>query len=153
MKFIADNMLGKLAKYLRMIGYDTVFPPPGNARDLIHLSKDENRVILTRISIFIRDFKPENYLFIKSQHFPDQLIQVIKKYGLEINIDKFFTLCIICSKPLLQVSKEEVKEKVPESIYMNFEEFRQCPLCSRIYWRGGHTQRMEKKLMVIVSSL
>lgn len=153
MKFIADNMLGKLAKYLRMIGYDTVFPPPGNARDLIHLSKDENRVILTRNSIFIRDFKPENYLFIKSQHFPDQLIQVIKKYGLEINIDKFFTLCTICNKPLLQVSKEEVKEKVPESIYMNFEEFRQCPLCSRIYWRGGHTQRMEKKLMVIVSSL
>jgi len=153
MKFIADNMLGKLAKYLRMMGYDTVFPPPVSERDLINLSEDENRVILTRNSMFIRDFKPENYLFIKSQHFSEQLIQVIKKFSLEINTDKFFTLCLICNEHLFRLSKEEVKEKVPENVYLNFKEFRQCPSCSRIYWHGGHTRRMEKKLREIVSSL
>ncbi len=153
MKFIADNMLGKLAKYLRMMGYDTVYPPPSDANGLIVLSKSEDRVILTRNSIFIRDFKPENYLFIESQHFSEQMIQVIKKFNLEINTDNFFTLCMICNEHLFQVSKEEVKEKVPESVYINFKEFRQCPSCSRIYWHGGHTQRMENKLMGIMSSL
>lgn len=153
MKFIADNMLGKLAKYLRMMGYDTLFPAPQCAKDLINLSKDENRVILTRDSILIRDFKPENCLFIKSQCFSDQLIQVIKTYNLEINSDRFFTLCLICNKPLIDISKDEIKEKVPEKVYLSYKNFRQCTSCSRVYWRGGHTQRMERKLNTIISDL
>jgi hypothetical protein len=153
MKFIVDNMLGKLAKYLRMMGYDTFFPAPKNAKELIDLSKDENRAILTRNSIFIRDFKPENYLFIKSQSFSDQMLQVIKTYNLEINSDKFFTLCLVCNEPLLDISKDEVKGKIPEKVYSSFDNFMLCPSCSRIYWRGGHTQRMENRLMGIVSDL
>lgn len=150
MRFIADSMLGKLAKYLRMIGLSTLYPPPTSPIEIVRLSEEENRVILTRSVVFIRDFKPRLFLLIKSQDFSEQLIQVLKAYRISPDAKSFFTLCLFCDAPVIHKDKNELREQIPESVMLYASDFRRCPSCSRIYWRGGQTRRMEKKLCQIL---
>ena len=96
MKFIADNMLGKLAKYLRMMGFSTKYPPPMTSAEIIRISEKEKRVILTRSIALIRDFKPKLFLKIESQNFPEQLIQVFKAFHIFPDASRFFSLFLFC---------------------------------------------------------
>ena len=139
-------MLGKLAKYLRFMGYDTYYPN-GNLSDneLIKIAKEEGRIIITRDKELARR---SNGSFLKSDNYKEQLKEVIENFNL--NADNLLSRCSICNEPLVPVKKEEIRNKVPAYIYEHNDEFYMCPKCHRIYWYGTHTEKIEREIKKIM---
>jgi uncharacterized protein len=148
-KFIVDNNAGKLAKLLRLIGYDTVFFGPEGDADLINAALLENRIILTRDThIMERRVVIHGRLrviLITSDNPEQQIHQVISTLNLDCPL-RPFALCLECNRPLMKRSKEEVKDLVPPYVFKTQAQYMQCPNCRRIYWQGTHWQRMTEKL-------
>ena len=142
MKFIVDHMLGKLAKYLRFLGYDTYYPS-GRMSDeeIMKIAAREDRVLLTRDKELARR---SGGIYIESDNYEEQIRFVIRKFNL--NGDNMLSRCSVCNVPLKKVNKEEVKGKVPPYVYEHNDEFYMCPKCGRIYWYGSHTKKIEEKL-------
>lgn len=144
--FIADSMVGSLAKWLRALGHDVAYDPFMEDRALLRRAKDEGRVLLTRDSrlVQVRDCPP--HVFIRHDRLEDQLSQVIAEAGLDLNEERFLSRCMECSGLLLEVEKASVKGEVPPYVFATQNEFRRCPQCRRVYWRGTHLPRLKKKL-------
>ena len=151
MRFIADHMLGKLAKYLRLADYDVIYPPPRLDRDKRQLAIDQKRILLTRSTPLIRNHPGPQYLLIASGKFREQLQQVIRHFNLHLDPERFFRRCLICNAPVTEISKERIRDRVPPKSYAAYDQFCQCPHCQRIYWRGSHTQRMMDALLRLVA--
>lgn len=144
-KFIADAMLGKLAKWLRIAGYDTLYFRAGSQRELIEKAREEGRVILTRDTRLIsRKDLPAN-LFIQSDLPAEQLREVCRSFNLTTT-DSALSLCSSCNVPLRRISKEHVERQVPEYIYREHAKFSWCPDCGRVYWPGSHYKTMTERL-------
>jgi len=148
-KFIVDSNVGKLAKWLRMMGYDAVFFNGSDDSHLVAKALAEDRIILTRDTqimkrgvitsgrlkaILINDDEPES-----------QIRQVIDTLNLDCHF-KPFTLCLECNQPLEDRSKDQVKDHVPPYVFKTQDQYMKCPACRRIYWRGTHWQAMTKEL-------
>ncbi|MBM3700139.1 MAG: hypothetical protein FJW68_04390 [Actinobacteria bacterium] len=140
MKFIADVMLGRLTKYIRMAGYDVAYM--NNIKDdlIIEIAKKEDRIILTRDRLMLerKDIKNQiiKSVFIKYDHLPMQLKQV--KYETGINLEPLFKRCIKCNAELEEIKKENAQSKVPPYVYSTQNYFLLCKSCGKIYWRGTH---------------
>lgn len=145
MKFIADEMLGRLAKWLRIFGYDTLYLKDVRDSKLLRLSLSENRILLTRDTLLIKRKGVRDFLFISHDHPLNQIKQVVRDLGLSYPQDPF-TRCILCNSPLIPFSKEEACKIVPEYVCRTQEIFGQCPECKKIYWKGTHYERMVKIL-------
>lgn len=144
-RFIADFMLGRLAKWLRIYGYDTEYFRGENRRELLLKSIKEQRTVLTRdhrLSIK-RAWK---LILIKSDFLEEQLRQVINELGLITNTDNLFSRCTLCNTPIEQINKTEVMNKVPPYIYATQNEFSYCPQCKKIYWQGTHLRLLQEYL-------
>ncbi len=149
-KFIADCHLGKLAKFLRLLGIDTLYFPHIEDDDLIQLAKDEERIILTRDrSLSQRKNVPVFYLEPKSTQ--EQLKVLIELYHLHEH-PLSLSRCIVCNTPLQIIEKEKVIERLPEKVKKYFDYFEYCPTCDRIYWKGDHYRRMMKYLDKVLES-
>jgi uncharacterized protein with PIN domain len=146
MKFFCDVMLGKLAKYLRLLGFDTRYQNRIAEDDLIATARRENRIILTRK---VKWKGMESIIFINFDSPREQLRFLLGKLNLKGEM-KPFSRCLVCNTELVAVSKEEVKGKVPYFILKTQERFSQCPTCQRIYWSGSHRERMEEFLTSFV---
>ena len=148
-RFIVDLNVGKLARWLRMIGYDTVLFDHRDDKYLIHIALIENRIILTRDTQIMQrhviNLGELKALLITSDDPQQQIRQVIKELGLNINFNPF-KLCLECNQPLEVVNKENVKDRVPPYVYQTKSQYVECPNCRRIYWQGTHWQSMVKKL-------
>lgn len=136
MKFAADAPLGRLSKWLRIIGYDCVYPALLEDRD-----PDDERIFLTRRA----GARGEGVLFIGCDHLRDQIETLNSLLPLKDNI-KPFSRCTLCNTPLETIEKESVLKDVPDHIYITHDSFQVCPSCKRIYWRGTHRERMEKRI-------
>jgi len=147
MKFVADKMLGKLAKWLRVIGQDVTYGPHLAGHGLIREARKENRLILTR-DRSIGKRNPPDYLLIQSDHFREQLKQVIQAYSLD-PLKESFTRCIDCNTVLLPVTKEKVESRVPAYVFSTQEKFSFCSKCRRIYWPATHQQKMLEELKAL----
>ena len=154
-KFIVDINVGKLAKWLRMIGYDTQLFDHRNDKHLIRIAMTENRTIITRDTrmmqrriIAIRELKA---ILIKDDDPAKQIYQVIKE--LELN-PKFrpLSLCLECNQLLKKVSKEDARDRIPLYVYQTQSQYVECPDCHRIYWQGTHWQAMVKKWRILLNS-
>lgn len=143
-RFICDGMLGKLCKLLRMIGVDCAYSNEGMA--ILVNARKEGRVILTCNS---RLRNKENVFFIEASQPATQLHEVVNTHGLWDEIAPF-TRCVICNEKLEAVAREAVKGKVPFYTYNNFDEYAQCPHCSRIYWKGSHYRKMIEEIEEIL---
>jgi hypothetical protein len=148
-RFIVDLNAGKLAKWLRMIGYDTKLFDRRDDKYLIHTALIENRIILTRDTqimqrriIAIGELKA---LLVTSDDPLRQIRQVIKDLGLNPVFNPF-SLCLECNRPLEKISRENVRDRVPPYVYRNQTQYVECPNCHRVYWQGTHWQAMVKKL-------
>ena len=141
-RFVADSMLGTLAKWLRILGYDVLYFRQIRDEDLILTARKEGRILLTRDKELARKF--ENSLYVPYLSTKDQLRFVVKRFGL--SADGFLSRCAIDNSPLERVPKEEVVGKVPEGVLERVDEFWRCPVCGRIYWRGTHVREMENWL-------
>ena len=148
-KFIVDSNVGKLAKWLRMLGYDAVFFEGDDDAYMIDRALKEDRVILTRdTQVMKRGVITSGRLkaiLIDSDKPESQVLQVIETLHLDFQ-SKPFTICLECNNPLEERSKEEIKDRVPPYVFQTQQQYMECPVCQRIYWRGTHWQAMLGKL-------
>jgi uncharacterized protein with PIN domain len=148
-KFIVDCNVGKLAKWLRLMGYDSRFFNGSDDSQLVAIAQEEGRVILSRdTQIMKRRVITSGKLkavLIQSDEPELQMQQVIDALGLDYRF-RPFTLCLECNQVLVDKSKGEVKELVPPYVFKTQSQFMQCPTCKRIYWRGTHWRAMIKRL-------
>lgn len=139
-KFIADCHLGKLAKYLRIMGFDTLFFPQIEDDKLIIIANEENRIILTR-DRELSQRKNAPVLFLEPIDTKEQLKTLIDCYHLKEHPVPF-SRCIVCNSPLRVINKEDIKERLPAKVKKYFDYFEYCPACDRIYWQGDHYRHM-----------
>lgn len=148
-RFIVDNNVGRLVKWLRIMGYNTLFFNGSNDSHMIATALVEGRVILTRdTQIMKRRVVTSGQLkaiLIKSDEPELQMHQVIDSLNLDCQF-KPFTICLECNQPLVERTREEVKDLVPPYVFQTQSQYMECPACCRIYWRGTHWQAMTKKL-------
>ena len=138
MRLVADAMLGRLAKWLRVLGYDTLYWR-GDDAGLVRLALAENRLLLTRDTRLPSRLPPGRTLLIESDHYEEQLHQVAGRLGLPLQIGR---RCLRCNHPLEPAAKAEVRGQVPEFVWDRHDRFARCPRCRRIYWEGTHYARM-----------
>ncbi|HLE08154.1 MAG TPA: Mut7-C RNAse domain-containing protein [Thermodesulfobacteriota bacterium] len=151
-KIFADSMLGKLALWMRVMGYDVEYEKAIDDGELVRRARKEGRVILTRDTLLIkRRWARDNHLFIKSDHLRDQLKEAVSFFG--IKKERFLTRCLRCNVTLADIERESVKDSVPPYVYSTQESFSKCPVCGRIYWAGTHRENMEKEVERIVGGL
>jgi uncharacterized protein len=144
LKFAADRMLGRLAKWLRVLGLDVLYGRHLSGAGLIYVARQENRVILTRDRRSpVR--QPQDFLLIESNHHREQLRQVVRQFNLSCG-DGLLKRCLACNSLLQARSKDSVKDKVPSYVFSTQEEFFSCPDCRRIYWPATHRQKMLQEL-------
>jgi uncharacterized protein with PIN domain len=154
MKFIVDSNVGRLARWLRIAGFDTVFINDLDDNRLVRLALSEGRVLLTKDTQIIKRRVAATgrlkVIMIEADEVKAQLRQVVKVLNLSDKI-KAFTLCLECNQPLVTKAKEEVKDIVPPYVFQTQTQYMQCPACQRVYWRGTHWQRMSRELKRIAS--
>lgn len=137
-KFITDASLAGLAKWLRLLGFDTIIYGSEAGRPMIRLATSQERILLTRRrDIMERQFSGRLYL-VPATSVGKQLHYVISKISLKINSGKIYTLCLECNEKLFSVEKEEVPDLVPQFIFEHCNQYNQCPKCRKIYWSGTH---------------
>jgi len=139
-KFIADCHLGKLAKYLRIMGIDTLFFPHIEDDDLIIIANDEDRIIITR-DRDLSQRKNAPTLFLEPTDTKAQLKTLIDYYELKEHPVPF-RRCIVCNTQLQVIEKEKIIDRLPEKVKKYFDYFEYCPTCDRIYWQGDHYKHM-----------
>lgn len=144
MKFITDQNLRKLSKWLRILGYDTVFFTGDLNEAFFQKAQDEGRIVLTRKKKLVNKEYPCRVIVIKQTAIINQLIELMEKVSLKLDREKTFKICIICNEDLIIVSKNEVVGAVPEHVYRIHLEFKKCLRCFRIYWSGSHKANTEK---------
>jgi uncharacterized protein with PIN domain len=148
-KFIADNNVGKLARWLRLIGYDTVLLRQEDDAQMIKTALGENRVILTKDAQFMKRRLVTNGT-LKTVHIEQddpelQVQEVVETLSLDYDF-KPFSRCLECNRALVARDKEGVKDLIPARVFESQTQYTQCPACHRIYWPGTHWQAMGKKL-------
>ncbi len=152
MKFIADVMLGRLAKWLRILGYDVVYNAQFEDDELFFRAHQEKRVLLTRDTELAARMNPQYCELIEETEFEVQLKHVISKFDLNVS-HHIFTRCLLCNEKLAPEAKERVKEKVPEYVFETTDQFYRCPKCQKIYWAGSHIEHIKKFLETLKAEL
>lgn len=144
MVFVADSMLGKLARYLRIMGYDTVYQSSYPDRRLSELVM-EGRILLTRNQATARQHS--NAIFIGTDLVRDQLKAVDSAVRLSRDHGKWFSRCLICNSALSKAEGKAAREHVPDFVFLSYgERIFFCPSCERFYWPGTHRERMVERL-------
>jgi uncharacterized protein with PIN domain len=144
-KFIVDANLGRLSRYLRMLGFDTLFNMNLNDTDIIHIADREKRIILTRDLGILKNGNVTRGYFLRSQQPDQQLNEVLRKFNLSGQF-KPFSRCIACNGEITRIDKKEINGRIPAQVGVIFNEFFQCNVCGRIYWKGSHYHKMLEKI-------
>lgn len=151
MKFLCDDNLGKLAKYLRVLGYDTFFRSEIENRELLSIALNEDRIILTR-DLKLRGLKSAGKVVLIDSYDPlQQLRQVLNELQLRPRKDRTFTRCLDCNTELVEVAKEDYSDRIPPYVFRTQDRFLHCKRCDKIFWGGTHVQRMSEKLFEFLS--
>jgi uncharacterized protein with PIN domain len=142
-------MLGRLARWLRAMGYDTLYsgPSPGHAGDrrLLALAHADDRILVTRDRVLARLAEPRGCL-IRSERLDDQLVEAVERLALAPDPQAWLSRCLECNGPLEPRPRHELGGLVPEQVLATQETFVACPGCGRIYWAGSHADRMLEQL-------
>jgi len=142
-RLLADAMLGRLARWLRILGYDTLYNPRWPDDELARRARAEGRILLTRDRALAR--RPGvRSLLIESERIEAQLGEVARNLGL--NAEGYLTRCPVCNDLLEAVPHSWAWGYVPPYTFVTQREFRLCPTCNRFYWRGTHCQEMGELL-------
>ncbi len=144
-KFILTKELGRLAKWLRILGYDAIYFDSDNVSTLIIKSLRENRIILTRNSKLTRH-KGAGIIMLSSDFLGEQLKEVIAQLKLKPQKEAMFSRCVICNELLEELEKQKAEGKVPAYVFQTQEDFVSCPKCQRIYWQGTHWGNVQRYL-------
>jgi uncharacterized protein with PIN domain len=144
-RFAVDKMLGRLATWLRIIGQDATYGAHLSGRTLLRHARTEGRVVLTRDRRLSRQRTDIPLLLIASDHFREQLQQVMTAFGIDPLAHRF-TRCARCNDPVVPVPKADIAGQVPPYVYATQTHFVQCPCCQRIYWPATHAERVRREI-------
>jgi uncharacterized protein len=146
--FLADGMLGKLARWLRMLGQDVVYSTQMSDNEMLDLAKAECRVLLTKdFELFKRAISRGLAAFyVEGKTESDRLAEVSKRYGLPLSVDMDTSHCPICNTRLQAVPKEQLKEELEKNTYTYYDKFWKCPNCGQVYWQGAHWKQINNTL-------
>jgi uncharacterized protein len=148
-KFILDQHLGRLAAYLRMMGFDTLYRNDYHDEELAQVSHDEQRVLLTRdVGLLKRSLVIYGY-YVRDTNRHKQLVEITEHYQLLDNAAPF-KHCMKCNGLLERVEKAAVVDQLPDSTATYYNDFHRCASCQRIYWKGAHYQRMQALIDEII---
>lgn len=154
MRFLVDAHLGTLAKALRMLGYDAALAHHEDDRRLIRWALAEDRLLLTRDLDLARSraatHGPLRALFLRPETAPQQLAEVVRALGLSTH--QPFTRCLVCNVTLSPIAPKEAAPKIPPYVSATQTEFSECPVCSRVYWRGTHWRHMAAEIREAIGS-
>ena len=149
LRFIVDNNVGKLVKWLRIMGYDTRFFDGSDDSELVATALAEGRVILTRDTQIMRRRVVTSgrlkAVLLQSDEPERQMHQVMDILNLDCRF-RPFSICLECNQPLVERSREQVKDLVPPYVFQTQSQYMECSACHRIYWKGTHWQVMTRKL-------
>ena len=149
-RFIVDANVGRLARWLRIMGYDAMFVPGVEDSELVRLALAEGRAILTRDRLVMRRRAIASgrlsALLISGDRL-GELRQGVEAYGLDASGG--FSRCVECNEPLRDVEREAAQGRVPAYVFETQEAFVECPACARLYWRGTHWRNMVRELATV----
>ncbi len=145
MKLILTKELGRLAKWLRILGYDAEYFDNSNHSALIIRALRDDRVILTRNQHLPRHTGMQ-IILVNAEEIKQQIGEVVKTLKLEVNKDIIFTRCILCNSLLVPINKVKVQDKVPGYVFATQDNFITCPKCNRVYWQGTHWDNVIKMI-------
>lgn len=151
-KFILDVHLGKLARFLRRFNFDTLYSNSYSDSEIVEIAEKENRIILTRDLGLLMRKKVKWGCFIKYDDPQKQLKQVFKRYDLAKYYKRKESRCVDCNTILIDIDKEKIMDRLEEKTKRYFDEFKICPDCSKVYWRGSHYHQTENILEVILDN-
>jgi uncharacterized protein with PIN domain len=140
-RFILDVHLGKLARYLRMLGFDTLYENDYSDDAIVRIAEKDKRIVLTRDIGILKNNSLSRGYWVRSQHPSEQVKEVVGRLHLSSDI-KPFNRCIGCNGTIVKVSKEDVIAELKPLTRKYFTEFYRCRKCKKVYWNGTHYQRM-----------
>ena len=143
--FVADRMLGRLARMLRLLGYDTLYSPTITPAQLQKMARCSDRIILTRGDVQKRFPALQHVYSVRSEHPPEQLRDIVEHYGLETRA-RLWTRCTLCNALIQKVEKHQVESLLEPKILQLYQEFFRCTGCGHLYWRGSHVKRITENL-------
>lgn len=147
-RFVADKMLGRLARWLRILGCDALYGSNFSGRGLLEVARRERRIVLTRDRRLVRDRQMPPYLLVESDHFREQLRQVVTAFAIDPTA-RLFRRCVECNAELDEVDRTEAAGRVPEFVYQTQSRFRRCGRCGHLYWDATHVARVLGELRSI----
>lgn len=151
MKFIADAMLGRLARWMRFLGFDTLYYAGISDSRLIRLAKEQDRVILTRDTRLVKVKGAGDHLLISANDSFKQLLEVVD--ALELKQFNLLGRCVKCNGELVKIiDKAEIRESVPEFVFLQHNNFLKCMGCGKIYWEGSHPKKFKEKVGEILEA-
>jgi len=151
MKFVVDCMLGKCAKWLRILGFDTLFFSKAEDNRLIRIAREQDRILLTRDTGIIEKAKKIKVLFIQSERWKAQVQQVLDELDIKKQV-RPYSRCIECNVALKPLSKKQAKNLVAPFVYERSDSFALCPKCGRVFWPGTHHSDMNFKIEDILEN-
>ena len=148
LKLITDGMLGKLTRWLRILGQDVEYTGSMDDKELMHKAKKEDRVLLTRdIELYKQAIaKGAEAFLIEDPNQTANLASLAKRFKIKLEVNAKISRCPKCNGTIRTVPKTEIADKIPLTTSSNYNEFWQCQQCGQVYWRGAHWNRIEKTL-------
>jgi uncharacterized protein len=150
-RLIADAMLGSLAKWLRLTGFDTLYFRDIPDNELVRLARKEGRLLLTRDNGIAREARPGECLLIHSEKTLVQFREVISATGSPA-ADQRSPRCSVCNGQLIQKQREEIRDAVPDYVYMQCNAFVKCENCGKVYWEGSHKKIIDAVIKDIINN-
>jgi hypothetical protein len=152
MIFVADCMLGRLARWLRVLGFDVLYFPRIEDTALLGVARREGRALLTRDTGLVERTGGHPALLVASEKWEDQLVQVLEAFGLKDRVAPH-TRCLDCNAPLKPLPKERAKNLVAPFVVERAEALALCPACGRVFWKGSHADDMDARIRKIMKRL
>jgi len=145
-RFLADSMVGKLARWLRALGYDAAYERAMADAELVERAREEGRIILTRDRRLLERRRLESGFLVGPDDPMAQLSQVAHAFDLRLDPDRWFRRCLDCNVPMLPAAADEVRGRVPAHVLSTQDRFARCPACGRVFWAATHVDGMRRRL-------